>query len=411
MKRFVSLLLVALMLIPLLPRFTFAAEAESLALNVVDAAILDTSVRVLEDASWGGIDLADRMYMHAFTCGIKSMIPEDAVVQLAEGTAGEKLKAMVVSCDELTESALMTGDLLFAGDKLYLYGAGGLRSLNGTGAPRVDTAGTLASVTDFTLLRPALAMTAMKRSDVNGEKDVLTSQQEALVATAKAYWLRGERLQYADTRFVKDGKALKAEFRWQSTVNTPEDCTVTDWGYTNCAAFTYEVYYQTFGYKLPDDMYTTSNLATYAAENGTEVFAYDRAKGSTQTEAEQAKVKAEFLSVLQPGDIICIRRENGTGHALLYIGDGQILHSGGGTYTYTGSYGVETYEASIRRVLVENYFFNPEQSTYGDVFSVATKLSVIRPLNIMTSQINENTRTRVRMLPLPMHCKMWETRL
>ena len=398
MKRFVSFLLVLLMLVSLLPQSTLAAQTDRLALNEVDAAILDTSIRVLENASYQGIDLVHRMYQHAFSCGIQTYIPDDAMTQLAEGTASEELKAMVVACDSLTESALMTGDLLFAGDKLYLYGAGSLRSLNGTGAPKVNTAETLASITDYTLLRPALAMTNMKRSDVNAEKDVLTPQQEALIATAKAYWLRGERLQYADTRFIKNGKAMGAEFRWQSTVNAPEDCTVSDWGYTNCAAFTYEVYYQTFGYKLPDGMYTTANLAANAAANGMEVFAYNRTKGSTQTEAKKAQVKEEFLSTLQPGDIICIRRENGTGHALLYIGDDQIIHSGGLTYNYTGSYGVEAYEASIRRVLVESYFFNPEQTSGGDVFSVATKLSIVRPLKVMTNSVTENTRNRLENL-------------
>lgn len=398
MKRFVSFLLVVAMLVVMIPQFTLAAEPDSLALNEVDAAILDISIQVLEDASYQGIDLVHRMYQHAFSCGIQNYIPEDALAQLAAGTASDALKAMVVPCDDLTESVLMTGDILFAGDKLYLYGAGSLRSLNGSGAPKVNTAETLASITDFTLLRPALAMTNMKRSDVNAQKDVLTPQQEALVATAKAYWLRGERLQYADTRFVKNGKALKAEFRWQSTVNAPEDCTLTDWGYTNCAAFTYEVYYQTFGYKLPDNMYTTANLAANAAANGMEVFAYDRTAGSTQTEAEQAQIKEAFLSTLQPGDIICIRRENGSGHALLYIGDGQIIHASGSTYNYSGSYGVEAYEASIRRVLVENYFFNPEQTANGDVFGVATKLSVVRPLQVMNEQITENTRNRMENL-------------
>ena len=410
MKQFLSFLLMVVMLITLLPQVTpaAAAKSQSLELNELDAAILDTSIQVLEDASYQGLDLVRRMYQHAFTYSISiyanstttHYLPNDAFEQLAAGTASDQLKAMVIDCEKLTESVLMTGDVIKAGDKLYLYGAGGLRSLNGSGAPLVDTAAVLASITDFTLLRPALVMDETSRSDMDAERDVLTPQQEALIATAKAYWLRGERLQYADTRFVTStvAKTAKSEFRWQSTVNAPEDCTYTDWGYTNCAAFTYEVYYQTFGYKLPDNMYTTLNLANNAAGNGTEVFAYDRAKGSTQSATEQAKVKKEFLETLQPGDIICIRREAGTGHALLYIGNGEILHSGGSTYNYSGSYGVENYEASVRRVKVENYFFNPEIASGGDVFSIATKLSIVRPLNILTNEITENTRNRLENL-------------
>ena len=368
---------------------------DDLALNAIDAGHLEVSIEVLEDSSYSGIDLASRMYQHAFTVAIKTRVGEDPLTALADGTATDELKAMVVTPEALTESVLMTGDLLYVGENLYIYGAGGLRSLNGTGAPLVDTAAVLSKITDYTLLRPALALVKMNRSDVTAPRDVLTPQQEALIATAEAYWLRGERLQYADTRFTTSGSSYGSEFRWQSTVNTPEDCTLTDWGYTNCAAFTYENYYQTFGYKLPDNMYTTANLAKYAASNGMEVFAYNRTKGSTQTEAEKQQVMEEFFATLQPGDIICIRREDSSGHALLYVGNGEILHSSGSTYKYTGSYGVENYEASIRRVRVDNYFFNPDISTKGDVFTVATKLQIIRPLDVMTNAINENTQNRL----------------
>ena len=371
---------------------------DDLALNAIDASHLEVSIEVLEDSSYSGIDLASRMYQHAFTVAIKTRVGDDPVAQLADGTATDELKTMGVTPETLTESVLMTGDLLYVGDKLYIYGAGGLRSLNGTGAPLVDTAAVLATVTDYTLLRPALALVKMNRSDVTAPRDVLTPQQEALIATAEAYWLRGERLQYADTRFTTSGSSYGSEFRWQSTVNTPEDCTLTDWGYTNCAAFTYENYYQTFGYKLPNNMYTTSNLAKYAADNGMEVFVYNRTKGSTQTEEEKQQVMEEFFATLQPGDIICIRREANTGHALLYVGNGEILHSGGSTYVYTGSYGVEKYEASVRRVRVDNYFFNPDISSGGDVFTVATKLQIIRPLDVMTNAITENTANRLENL-------------
>jgi predicted TIM-barrel fold metal-dependent hydrolase len=129
-------------------------------------------------------------------------------------------------------------------------------------------------------------------------------------------------------------------------------------------------------------MYTTSNLAKYAAQNGMEAFVYNRTPKSVQTEEEKAKVKAEFLAALQPGDLVCIRRESGTGHVMLYIGNGELIHSSGSNYKYTGvEYGVETTEASIRRVLVENYFFNPTLSSGGDVFSVATKPAQTASIN------------------------------
>lgn len=377
--------------------------ADGYALNAYDAAVMDTSIQVLEDASYSGLDLANRIYVHAFTYSVvKKHLTDTTPTKLANGTATNTVKKMVVEYDVLTENVLMPGDILYAGNGIYIYGAGGLRSLNKTGAPKVDTAMILGLDTDFTLLRPVKVMTNMTRTDLTAERDELNEYQQAVVSTAKAFWLRGERMQYADTKFRTNGSSLKAvggEYRWQIEVNTPEDCTATDWGYINCAAFCYDVYYHAFGLKLPDNMYTTAAMAKKSGENGTQVYIYSRDIDSTQTEAEKAKMKEEFLSCIQPGDILVISRDqNYYGHALLYIGNGEIIHASGEQYNYSGSYGVENYEASVRRVNVEDYFFDEEYAPSGYVFTKARQITVLRPLNIFNGQINQNTQNRMRNL-------------
>ena len=100
------------------------------------------------------------------------------------------------------------------------------------------------------------------------------------------------------------------------------------------------------------------------------------------------------MSKLQPGDILVILRNNSSGHAMLYVGNGNIIHSGGNVYNYTASVGTEVYEASIRRMKVLDYFFNPA-STKGYVFGQVSDLAIIRPLQIFDGEIPQNTQNRV----------------
>ena len=97
---------------------------------------------------------------------------------------------------------------------------------------------------------------------------------------------------------------------------------------------------------------------------------------------------------IQPGDILVVLRNNSSGHAMLYVGNGNIIHSSGSVYQYTASVGTEVYEASIRRMKVMDYFFNPA-SAKGYVFGIVTDLAIVRPLDIFDGEIPENTQNRV----------------
>ena len=63
-----------------------------------------------------------------------------------------------------------------------------------------------------------------------------------------------------------------------------------------------------------------------------------------QLAAEKAAQEKAFYENLQPGDIINIRysRSSGGGHAMLYVGNGQIIHSGGGNISYGSADTIET---------------------------------------------------------------------
>ena len=187
------------------------------------------------------------------------------------------------------------------------------------------------------------------------------------------------------------------ESRWEYALNTPEEYTRDNFGYINCAAFTHDVYWTVFGQKLPNGMYTTANLASNAEKNNMLVYKFKRTSTSqTHTDAEKETVTNNFLNCLQPGDLMVVRRGTSSGHVMLYIGNGAFIHSTGGSYNYSGSYGVESYEPTIRFHKVKDYFLDPT-STNGYIFGEkVTELHVVRPLqnttwaNYKVTEISQN---------------------
>lgn len=382
-------------------------------LNEIDREYIVTGIKALSDSSYSGLDLAQRIYTFAFTLAnpVSDHITDAALEQIAAGenavlldmvaptlfggktmpTAIEGVKGS--SAGAVTEQDLIIGDLLLAEERVYIYGEDGLYDLE-KGAVKADTEAVLAALPQadkYAVVRPSVDMTEVTPSAPR--TDVLNDYQKALKATAEAYLLRGEKLQYADTRFTVNGANNNSEFRWLVKENTPEDCNDKSWGYTNCAAFTYEVYYQGLGYALPDDMFTTNRLVNYSQQNNMRVYYYSRTADSVQTDEEKQQVHDEFVAALQSGDILVVLR-GGSGHAMLYVGDGKIIHSTGGVYQYTASVGTEVYEATIRCMNVEDYFFN-EASAKGYVFGIVTDIAIVRPLNVFQGEIPQSTLTRM----------------
>lgn len=385
-------------------------------LNRVDGGYFVDAVKALSDSSYSGIDLANRLYVHAFTQPVmeNNAVTDTALSDIVTGGnatlldmvaptlfGGTTMPASIAgvkgeSAGVVTEADLINGDILLADDKVYAY-ADGLWLLK-SGATKQDTTAVLAALPEaekYAVLRPTCALAGIiTPTDMDAPLDELNDYQKAIIATAEAYLLRGEKLQYSDTRFTAQAHLIKTEYRWQSKLNAPEDCTSVEWGYTNCAAFTFETYYQALGFTLPDNMYTTNALVNKSSGNGTQVYHYHRELDSVQTDAEKAQVEKEFTELLQPGDILVILREGGFGHAMLYVGNGNIIHSTGGVYQYTAAVGTEVYEASIRRMKVKDYFFNPV-SAKGYVFGPVQDLAIVRPLQIFSGAIPQKTLNRM----------------
>lgn len=222
-----------------------------------------------------------------------------------------------------------------------------------------------------------------------------TLAQEAVVKTALAFLDRGNRIQYDDTRF--SALADQVVNRWEVGLKTPEDYTSQFYGYTNCAAFTYDVYLAALGQNI--GAYTTKNLAA----KGTKERVYTYLPTGEETKEERDAVEIAFRKELKIGDIIVVRYNgdrDGNGHAMLYVGPqvldaGQdIIHSSGSNYDYGGY--TENFESggSVRTMSTSS-LFSPG-GLY--VFSRLKSIAIVRPLNSFTKEVPVHTQNRIRNL-------------
>ncbi|MBP3606102.1 MAG: DUF11 domain-containing protein [Clostridia bacterium] len=303
---------------------------------------------------------------------------------------------------------LVIGDILLVGGetqaKVYIYDGIDLISvMNGCAVANKNAViADIKNAEAYAVLRPSMQLAtltyAMEEAPLS-----LTEPQKALIATAKAYLQRGYRAQYDDSRMPHSLSGnYRGEYRWQIGQYRPEDYTSQKWGYLNCAAFTYECYRNALGLDL-GYRYTTQNLASYYVNGGTvgaPEYPYFFRPYANMSDADMDAEKALFLETLAVGDLVVIRRNNGNGHVMLYIGNGVLIHSSGASYNY--SVDSETYEPTVRYMNILGYLFNPDAANYvfkGDGY--VTSLSIVRPLDAFVSEkmeIPENTLHRMEDL-------------
>ena len=244
--------------------------------------------------------------------------------------------------------------------------------------------------------------------------------QKAVVKTALAYLARSTRIQYDDTNMLVNSSTASADpvYRWQyKTRQNPEDYTVQYTGYTNCAAFTYDVYWAALDYKI--GAYTTKNLIEKTGKD----MIYKYIPTGKETADEKAAMEQEFRSNLKMGDIIVIRYSgslSGNGHAMLYVGekvlegvDGykgvaaentedngptkdyvyDIIHSTGSSFSY--SKGEEKYEAhgSIQMMSVDALFRDETSRRY--VFANLESIGIVRPLEVFDKEVPTTAQNRM----------------
>ena len=290
----------------------------------------------------------------------------------------------------------VTGDVLLCENngagRIYLYFDGFVELTNGMQQIDTETVLTSANTAErYAVIRPSMDFSTVSVSEGMTDPSSLSAAEKALLVTAQNYVLRGERLQYDDSRL---SSVSGAEFRWKKGAVTPENYTRDEWGYTNCAAFCYDLYYYGIGMNIGS--YTTSGLIGKTAWR-----AYYYQVPGTVSSTEATAEREKFTSSLQFGDLIVVRRDkdgNGSddsGHIMFYIGDGRVIHSTGSSYDYATS--VETYEPCMRYMDVMDYLFTPGSA--NNVFdSTVSKLAIIRPLGSFKAQLPAESQYRANSL-------------
>ncbi|MBP3396007.1 MAG: DUF11 domain-containing protein, partial [Clostridia bacterium] len=401
-----------------------------LTFNAIDRAYMAKGIAVISySEEIDSISLAKMMYTVAFTKVPElSGTPADVLKLIFEATAtetGDAYRKMVVptlfgarAADTVKSSRfrgesawveredLIAGDLLFVqnGDAahLYIYDGAVLICLD-NGYGKVDTATILSGLRtaeQYAVLRPSLSFTSAFAPYEGDAAVAATDLEKALLATAEAYFYRGYRAQYADTRMPSTylSSSDRGEFRWQIGKRQPEDYTSANWGYINCAAFTYEVYRNALGYDL-GSLYTTANLAKYYTDGGkvgVPMYPYFYRTNTKATAAEIQQVRENFFATLRFGDLVVVRRNNGGGHVMMYIGNKTVIHSGGGNFNYNEDR--EVYEATVRYMNLDWYLFDEASANY--IFQsngYIQHLSIVRPLD-KCSSVPENTKNRMENL-------------
>ena len=220
----------------------------------------------------------------------------------------------------------------------------------------------IASNDYFALLRPSLNSNSLTSFRSEPFYEGTTDIERAIIATAIAYLLRGDRMQYADIRLVQS----PAIYRWERG-KTPEDYTIGETGYSNCTGFTHDVYLSALGY----------NYGSFTLGNAPQVMrAYEYTLTGNETDAEKAAIEAEYRATLQVGDIIYYSY-SGNNHAMLYIGNGNLVHATGSTYNNF----TETEEATVRFQKLDCLFTPGNTRYFFQTDNPRSKIYIFRPLS------------------------------
>ena len=241
--------------------------------------------------------------------------------------------------------------------------------------------------------------------DLDGKGDTYTYQLElsgvkiasipgfdALLAVANAYDARGSLLQYETYSMGKTSTGMGfGEYRH-------DDGGVAEVGtsqyimHLDCTRWTYALNKNAIGYDFNglDDPTTQIKLKSVQA------YAYE-VTGKESKDYQQA-ILDEYLSILQPGDIVSYLYGNeGSGHVMVYVGNNTLMHCAGGSFreggrlsTLTGKpYDMDDVGGSIKIDSLD-IIKNPGHS--NALFSSSNPkyfIAILRPLMMEDAHVTE----------------------
>lgn len=220
----------------------------------------------------------------------------------------------------------------------------------------------------------------------------VSPQMAAVVTVAESYLARGKNLQYATERLIRESINGKTTYRLIAGGFSPEDASSQFTTYTHCSAFCYDVYKEALGLEM--DGFGVSKLMSF-----TDMHAFTYYIKGTESQEVKDSILSQFKNSIQVGDILtCQYSDSSGGHAMLYVGDGWLIHStwlsweGGGAYNFAeGVDRIEPNGTVERRALEtifqeDNYFYFWNQKCW----------SLVRPMiKYPDAMITGETQNRI----------------
>lgn len=235
----------------------------------------------------------------------------------------------------------------------------------------------IASNDYFALLRPSMAATSIIFFRANELYEGTTDIERAIINTALAFLLRGDRMQYADIRLVQS----PAIYRWERG-KSPEDYTHDETGYSNCTGFVHDLFLNALGYDYGSFTLVNSPAA---------MKAYKYTFTHNESDAEKAAIEEEYRSQLRVGDIVFYTYSGNT-HAMVYIGNGNLVHATGNTY----SNNTEAEEPTVRFLNLDCLFTEGNSRYLFQTDKPRSALYIIRPLDTWEgTELPETTVNRL----------------
>ena len=209
--------------------------------------------------------------------------------------------------------------------------------------------------------------------------DAVYTQQDVAVEVAYAYYRQGIQQNYSQTNSRRN-------------INpSPEEATSQHMVFLDCSSYVNAVYYEAFGenilpYETLEKAPQTGNYMNYALNNSSnpDVIGAWETK-DYKTEEARANLLNSIKAQLQPGDVIDYRSAD-AGHALIYVGNGKILHSIGNDFEMSarpenaneGSKSKEM-DGTVHLMDVDDMFVKNSGNRYL-FYSKIVRFCVLRPL-------------------------------
>ena len=214
--------------------------------------------------------------------------------------------------------------------------------------------------------------------------EVYGKDYQIILATAYSFYARGKWIQYDN---ITNSNTYPALLR-RDIQTRAEDSTPQNTSYLDCSSFVYSVYNNAYGYNFDG----ANNTNMYLKRDVDRVY-YWNPLTTDWTDDQAIQI---FLETLQPGDVVVY-----TGHAILYMGNGMVLHCiseketvGGKNYNpESGVDAKEIFGGIVYDPL--DIFVNPDASRF--VFTGTNEVAVFRPLDAGITPTEEGTTRAAAM--------------